>query len=107
MKPNPINIAFGKMLAEERKRSGITQEELGRRIGVVRTTVANLEAGRQSVSLPLLYRIALALKGNLNSLLPPIETSLTDSVESADASTSKEGGWMQRVIRAPSKDPKN
>lgn len=107
MKPNPINIAFGKMLVEERKRSGITQEELGRRIGVVRTTVANLEAGRQSVSLPLLYRIALALKGDLNSLLPPIETILIGSDESTDKSTSKDGGWMERVIRGPSKDPKN
>lgn len=105
MKPNPVNIAFGKKLAEERKRSEITQVELGDRVGVVRTTIANLEAGRQSISLPLLYRIALALKCELNSLLPPIETSLSDAGDITE-SPSKRGGWAERVIRKPSKNSK-
>lgn len=105
MKPNPVNIAFGKKLAEERKRSEITQVELGDRVGVVRTTIANIEAGRQSISLPLLYRIALALKCDLNSLLPPIETSLANIGETTE-SPSKKRGWAERVIQKPSKNQK-
>lgn len=106
MKPNPVNIAFGKKLAEERKRSNITQVELGDRIGVVRTTIANIEAGRQSVSLPLLYRIALALKCDMNSLLPPLETSLIES-EGTEKILNKRGGWAERVIQSPFRNPKN
>ena len=112
MKSNPVNIAFGKKLAEKRKESGITQADLGRRVGLVRTTIANLEAGRQSVSLPLLYRIVQSLGNDLASLLPPIETGMENaSAQDEDSATgeisARESGWAERVIRrSPEKKEK-
>jgi transcriptional regulator with XRE-family HTH domain len=106
MKNNPVNIAFGKKLAEKRKESGITQADLGRRVGLVRTTIANLEAGRQSVSLPLLYRIVQSLGNDLDSFLPPIETGMENaSVQDEDSATgeisAREIGWTERVTHRP------
>jgi transcriptional regulator with XRE-family HTH domain len=112
MKNNPVNIAFGKKLAEKRRESGVTQADLGRRVGLVRTTIANLEAGRQSVSLPLLYRIVQSLGNDLASFLPPIETGLENSpLQHEDAETGeismRESGWTERVIlRSPEKKKK-
>ncbi|MHB1563271.1 MAG: helix-turn-helix domain-containing protein [Leptospirillum sp.] len=106
MKNNPVNISFGKKLAEKRKESGITQADLGRRVGLVRTTIANLEAGRQSVSLPLLYRIVQSLGNDLASFLPPIETGMENaSVQDEDSVTgeisAREIGWAERVTHRP------
>lgn len=104
MKNDPVNVAFGKNLAIERKRSGVTQEELGRRVGIVRTTIANLEAGRQNISLPLLYRIALALGNDLNSLLPPLETgseAVLDKARPGEMNAKNDGDWTERVKRKP------
>ena len=112
MKYNSINIAFGKKLAEKRRESGITQADLGRRVGLVRTTIANLEAGRQSVSLPLLYRIVQSLGNDLAAFLPPIETGMENSpVQHEDSATgeisTRESGWTERVIlRSPEKKKK-
>jgi transcriptional regulator with XRE-family HTH domain len=112
MKYNPVNIAFGKKLAEKRRESGITQTDLARRVGLVRTTIANLESGRQSVSLPLLYRIVQSLGNDLASFLPPIETGLENSpVQHEDSVTGKhsmrEVDWKERVIlKSPEKNKK-
>ena len=113
MKNNPVNIAFGKKLAEKRREFGVTQVDLGRRVGLVRTTIANLEAGRQSVSLPLLYRIVQSLGNDLASFLPPIETGLENSpLQHEDwgtgESSTRESGWTERVIlRSPEKKKKD
>lgn len=112
MKNNPVNIAFGKKLAEKRRESGVTQADLGRRVGLVRTTIANLEAGRQSVSLPLLYRIVQSLGNDLASFLPPIETGLENSPLQHEGAgrgeiSMRESGWTERVIlRSPEKKKK-
>lgn len=102
-KINPLNAEFGKKLFEIRKKSGITQEELSRRIGVVRATIANLEAGRQNISLRILYRIALTLKCDLNSLLPPLNPNVTGPDIKEGPGMELEG-WTERVIR---KSPEN
>ena len=112
MKYNPVNIAFGKKLAEKRRESGITQTDLARRVGLVRTTIANLESGRQSVSLPLFYRIVQSLGTDLATLLPPIETGMENTpIQHVDSVTGKhsmrEVDWKERVIlKSPEKNKK-
>ena len=112
MKYNPVNVAFGKKLAEKRRESKITQTDLARRVGLVRTTIANLESGRQSVSLPLFYRIVQSLGTDLATLLPPIETGMENTpIQHVDSVTGKhsmrEVDWKERVIlRSPEKNKK-
>lgn len=47
----------GTRLAHARRDLGITQEELGNRLGVARTTVAEIEAGKRKLTAQELYRL--------------------------------------------------
>ena len=45
-------------IAALRKEAGLSQEALGRAVGVTRQTITSLETGRYTASLPLAHRIA-------------------------------------------------
>lgn len=62
--------AFGTQVRKHRDKLGWTQLELSRRIGLTRGSVANIEAGRQSVLLHQFLAIAAALKLTPEQLLP-------------------------------------
>lgn len=49
----------------------MTQQELATAIGLTRTSIANLEAGRQRIPLHILYAIAEALGVAPTVLMPP------------------------------------
>ena len=60
-------------LARKRKRS--TQEDVAVELGIPRATYANVESGRQRVSLDVVWKIAAVLQVPLDSLVPePIRT---------------------------------
>jgi transcriptional regulator with XRE-family HTH domain len=52
---------FGKILAAERKRAGISQEELGFRAGVHRTEVSLIERGQREPRLETLLKLSRGL----------------------------------------------
>ena len=110
MDEESINKAFGARLGVERKKSLLTQEELSRRVGIGRTTIANIERGRQSVSVPLLYRLAAALGVAPEGLLPQgIETG---SPEGGSGSSEKlilsgrQNTWVQEILQESQSDEK-
>lgn len=53
--------AFGRAVRQLRKERGMTQAELGARLGLGRTSITNLENGQQSPPLSMLPEIASAL----------------------------------------------
>ena len=53
----------------------MTQERLGTLVGLSRTSITNIEKGRQHVPLHQLYRIADALDVTPTMLLPPPPTA--------------------------------
>lgn len=60
--------AFGKRVAEIRKRRGVTQQQLAEDIGVSVVTVAYIETGKQWVRPKTLGKIAKSLKANISDL---------------------------------------
>lgn len=56
-----FNVQLGKRIAEARDRAGFTQQMLARRLGLNRTSVANMEAGRQVCTAERVVDIAEAL----------------------------------------------
>ena len=52
-----------------REHRGLTQAELGRRAGVHRVTIADIEAGRTTGSVPVLKRVASALDLTVDDLI--------------------------------------
>lgn len=64
-------MEFGERVRERRRRSGMSQDELADASSLSRTSVVNIEKGRQGVSLGTLYRLAEALMCSPGELLPP------------------------------------
>jgi transcriptional regulator with XRE-family HTH domain len=68
---NPINVAFGKAIAQRREELEWTQAELAGLVGMARASIANIEKGRQNVLLHHVYDLADALKmPKVGDLLP-------------------------------------
>jgi transcriptional regulator with XRE-family HTH domain len=65
-----IYEVFGARVRAQRDALNLTQLELSSRIGLTRGSVANIEAGRQSVLLHQLLAIASALQVTPEQLLP-------------------------------------
>jgi transcriptional regulator with XRE-family HTH domain len=65
-----LHSRIGEALRERRKQSGMTQVELAGKVGLLRTSITNIEAGRQKAPLHVLYNICLALDIEVREVLP-------------------------------------
>jgi transcriptional regulator with XRE-family HTH domain len=61
--------SFGDSLREERKRLGISQEQLALLADVNRTYVGGVERGEENISLLTMYKLSSVLKVKPSSLL--------------------------------------
>jgi len=57
----PIYVALGAVIKELRLKAGMTQDDLGEKLGLQRTSICNIEIGRQRVLLSDLWDFAEAL----------------------------------------------
>ncbi len=65
-----IYRVFGSRLRELRERASITQEELAKRVDLSRTSITNIEKGRQRVLLHQFVDLAEALNVEPTTLMP-------------------------------------
>jgi Zn-dependent peptidase ImmA (M78 family)/transcriptional regulator with XRE-family HTH domain len=72
---------IGRNIRQRREDAGLTQEELGQRIGLTRTSVTNFESGSQRIQIDALYTIAEALNVPASVLLPYGKTGKKLQVE--------------------------
>ena len=63
MKPQSLSIA--EVIREERKKAGLSQAELGKRLGVSQYMIAQYECGIRIPKIPTIRRIADALEADL------------------------------------------
>lgn len=70
---------LGENIKKYRVQIGITQEQLAILISLSRTSVVNIEQGRQHPSLHLLFQIADCLSVTLHDLIPS-QTEVNDEV---------------------------
>ena len=100
---DPLYKRFGKLVQLHRKRlPGMTQDKLASLVRLSRTSITNIEQGRQHVSLHQLYAIAEALKVSPDVLLPNTSANV---IGSAQVSSKLPPGidkdissWAQRVV---------
>ena len=67
---NRFYIEFGRLVQERRRKAGLSQEALAKRVKMSRTSVTNIEKGRQQIPLHMLYAFADALGVESPALLP-------------------------------------
>lgn len=86
---------FGQLLAQVRRKKGMSQEFLADELGLSRTSITNIEKGRQPIQLHSLYRIARLLSVELKELLPsPQVLALQRPAEKLSVSRSE---WLQTM----------
>jgi len=61
---------FGRRVRSARMAAGLNQESLGHRVGLERSSISNVEKGRQRVQLHMLLEFAAALSVPTADLLP-------------------------------------
>ena len=66
---------FGSRVRALREGKNVTQEELAKRVDLSRTSITNIEKGRQRVLLHQMVEIAQALDAEPAALMPPPETA--------------------------------
>lgn len=67
---NRLYQVLGERLREYRTAKGLTQEQLASKIELTRTSVVNIEQGRQHPPLHLLFQISEALEVDLYNFIP-------------------------------------
>jgi transcriptional regulator with XRE-family HTH domain len=70
---NEIYLKIGEKIKFIRKKKSLKQEDLSHKIGLKRSSIAQIEAGKQAVSIHALYRIGEVLNTNIFDLLPQDE----------------------------------
>jgi len=95
-----INKRFGRRLAQYRKRAGVSQEKLADALHLTRTSITNIEHGRQPIQLPTLYAIAEALGLDPQILMPTpsnVAAEAPNDEQQLKALSVKGTAWIARV----------
>lgn len=71
-----VNLEVARMIYDARRKSGLTQKELGRLVGTTQSVIARLEdADYEGHSLTMLSRIARALKQRIEIRFRPLAST--------------------------------
>lgn len=104
---------FGKLLATRRAESRMSQEAFAKAVGLSRTSITNIERGRQPITLHTLYSMADILGVEPADLLPPaskitVALALTGEPESKltaqekeelEKLSAKESNWLHIIAK--------
>lgn len=66
-----VLVAFGRQVAAERRKIGLSQEALASKAGIHRTYVGAVERGERNISLLNIHKLADALGVDPGALLSP------------------------------------
>lgn len=93
---------LGRRLRRARLAAELTQEQVGALVGLSRTSVTNIEAGRQQIPLHLLVRLANAVGVSASELLPEDEDERRRGrlphEELLQGLDERSQGWARRVM---------
>ncbi len=97
---NNLYESLGLKIRETRKKRGLTQASLARAASLTRTSITNIEAGRQRLPLDTLYEIASALRVTPPELLPDTPNRFAPAGIVTENASEKEVEWIQRVVES-------
>jgi DNA-binding XRE family transcriptional regulator len=90
---------FGRKLAEARRAAKITQEALSKSVGLSRTSIVNIEKGRQPVQLHLVARMATSLGIGTALLIPDPDLLKRTELPPDLAKVSEHNRpWVERIF---------
>jgi transcriptional regulator with XRE-family HTH domain len=98
---------FGRLLREARRSAGLSQVAVATRVGLNRTSIANIESGRQRFPFHMLFRLCEAVGVAPTSVLPEWRVSpvVPASKLRRFGLADEESEWVNRVVSSAKDDP--
>jgi transcriptional regulator with XRE-family HTH domain len=93
-----LYIAIGKRIRAARERVGLTQEALGDLVGLGRTSITNIERGRQRMTVHALFGLAEAVGEAPAALLPNPQSEAIPALDSVIGLSDEERQWIRTVV---------
>jgi transcriptional regulator with XRE-family HTH domain len=98
----------GRRIYRARKECGLTQEALASLVALTRTSIVNIEKGRQKMLLHTLIDLAIALKRSPADLLPPtIGPTATELDTLLKGRSRQEQEWIKSAVTSVTKEKKH
>jgi len=98
---DPLYVEFGKRVKAARRSAELTQAELAKAIGLTRTSVANIEAGRQRAFLDTVYGIADAVRCAPQELLPDATALRAELPAAVGSQPDDVQQWIRSLVATP------
>ena len=86
--------------ARRQRKPILTQDGLGKLVGLTRTSITNVERGRQKCLLHTLADIALALHVEVASLIPPMTAEFPELDDAIKDRPASEKMWIRSTVAA-------
>lgn len=99
--PSEMYRYIGGRIRIARKRMSLTQEQLAQSVSMTRTSISNIEKGRQNLLVHKLIEFADALRILPADLLPPVPDDRSDSVEELVSHESEDAKEFVRNTMQP------
>lgn len=94
----------GRRIRDARQARGLSQTELAAAASVGRTSIANIEAGRQRVPLHKLHEIALALGRHPGEFFPDAQRTSTLPKDELKKLSKVEREWIESLVMSPEEE---
>ena len=98
---------IGKNINRARVGSELTQEELANLANISRTSITNIEKGRQKLPIHTLYSIALSLEVEISSLLPKLNFANSKENIIPNNLSNEEESWLVSLVEDIVEDESN
>ena len=106
-KEKMLYLLIGQKIRELRKSRGSTQSGLAAQVQLSRTSITNIEKGRQSLLVHTLHDLAQALGTSIDQLMP--QAALPECEEGAGELprhlSEGEAAWVKQVLQSGPDDP--
>jgi transcriptional regulator with XRE-family HTH domain len=105
MDPDRLYAEFGQLVRRHRQRLGLTQDQLAERIALARTSITNIERGRQKILLHQLFQLAESMGVSPEAILPTSQPEPSPHVDEKlpRSLNAREREWVQRVVATGTK----
>jgi transcriptional regulator with XRE-family HTH domain len=98
----PFYRVLGQRLRNERREARLTQIKLANNVGLSRSSIANIESGRQPVYVHALVSIAGQLGVSLNDLVPSKQVPDDQRIEcELKKLGAQQRNWVVRILKSP------
>jgi transcriptional regulator with XRE-family HTH domain len=93
-----LYMAIGGRVRAARERVGLTQEALGELVGLGRTSITNIERGRQRMTVHTLFGLAAAVGEVPAALLPNPLSDPVPALDSVIGLSDEERQWIRTIV---------